>query len=128
MKILKFKVGEKVKVTDCYSGDCFESGDIVKIIQIGTDDGENMNYYVAISPHDNLKWYLYEDEVEAFTNADKIRCMTDAELAKFIIEDKFDCNECSSGQENMDNPFGGKCDNQCIRHCLEWLKKGVKDG
>lgn len=60
---------------------------------------------------------------ETLTNGDKIRGMSDEELAKFITEDRWDCNECHSGQENMDNPFGSKCDNQCIKHCLEWLKK-----
>lgn len=125
---MKFKTGHKVRVTNCYSGGNFENGDIVEIIQIGTDDGEDMNCYGAISPHDNWKWYLYEDEVEAITNGDRIRGMSDEELAKFIIEDRWDCNECPSGQENTDNPFGGKCDNKCIKHCLEWLKKGVENG
>ncbi len=55
--------------------------------------------------------------------ADKIRSMTDEELAKFITEDRWDCNDCPSGQENMDNPFGGRCDNKCFEHCLEWLRK-----
>lgn len=59
------------------------------------------------------------------TNADKIRCMTDEELANFIMEDRWDCNDCPSGQENMDNPYGGKCDNKCFEHCLDWLRKEV---
>lgn len=57
------------------------------------------------------------------TNSDRIRSMTDEELAKFITEDRWDCNDCPFGQENMDNPFATKCDNKCFKHCLEWLKK-----
>lgn len=49
--------------------------------------------------------------------------MTDKELAKFITEDRWDCNDCTSGQENTDNPFATKCDNKCFEHCLEWLRK-----
>lgn len=125
---MRFKVGQKVKVVNCYSGGNFENGDIVEIVQIGTDDGEEKDCYGAISPYDNWKWYLYEDEISPVTNADKIRSMSDEELAKFIIEDRWDCNECPSGQENTDNPFGNKCDNQCVKHCLEWLKEDIKNG
>lgn len=196
-----FKVGQKVKVTNCHNGGNFENGDIVEIVQIGTDDGDETDCYGAISPYDNRKWYLYEDEISPVTNADKIhsmsneefaefyclntykycehctenwkkceiykyglfpdenckkalikwlndteektynygtieiipatnsdkiRSMSDEELAKFIVDDRWDCNDCPSGQENTDNPFGSKCDNQCIKHCLEWLKEGVK--
>lgn len=66
------------------------------------------------------------DYVPFFTNADKIRSMTDEELARFIMEDRWDCNDCPSGQENMDNPFGGKCDNKCVEHCLYWLRMEVE--
>lgn len=65
---MKFKVGENVRVVQCYSGGSFAVGDVVKIIQIGTDDGCNPNCYGAISPHDGYKWYLYEDEVEPIPN------------------------------------------------------------
>lgn len=61
------------------------------------------------------------------TNSDKIRCMKDEELASFIVNDIFDCNDCPSGQENMDNPFGVRCDNKCVEHCLDWLRKEVNE-
>lgn len=60
------------------------------------------------------------------TNADKIRSMTDEELASYLTDDVFCCNDCPSGKENSDNPFGGKCDEKCFEHCLAWLKQTVK--
>lgn len=37
---MKFKVGQKIIVKDCFSGGNFEVGDIVEIVQIGTDGGK----------------------------------------------------------------------------------------
>lgn len=73
----------------------------------------------------NIHEHKEEPFMPTMTNAEKIRCMTDEELAKFIMEDRWDCNDCPSGQENMDNPFCGKCDNKCVEHCLDWLRKEV---
>lgn len=120
---MRFKVGQKIIVKDCFSGGNFEVGDIVEIVQIGTDDGEDENCYGAISPWDGLKWYLSEDEVCPITNADKIRSMSDEELAVYLTDDVFCCNDCPSGKENSDNPFGEKCDEKCFEHCLAWLKQ-----
>lgn len=60
------------------------------------------------------------------TNADRIRSMSDEELAVYLTDDVFCCNDCSSGQENSDNPFGEKCDEKCFEHCLAWLKQQPK--
>lgn len=57
------------------------------------------------------------------TNADKIRAMSDAELAK-IISDSIDCNVC---QEQ----FSILCDGTsktCEQMWLDWLKREVTDG
>lgn len=58
---MKFKVGDRIRVVNCYSGGNFDNGDIVTIKQIGCDDDDDV--YGAISPHDNLMWFLCEDEV-----------------------------------------------------------------
>lgn len=55
---MKYPIGTRVRVVNCYSGGEFRNGDIVQIACIGP------NYYGAVSPHDNLIWYLQEDEVE----------------------------------------------------------------
>lgn len=124
---MRFKVGQKIIVEDCFSGGNFKIGDIVEIVQIGTDDGEDENCYGAISPYDGLLWYLYEEEVGPLTNADKIRSMTDEELAEFLTDDGWSCNECYSGQEDSDNPLSCGCDEECKTHCLVWLKQTLKE-
>jgi hypothetical protein len=59
------------------------------------------------------------------TNADRIRAMSDEELAKCIYEIGFDCHLCSEHERLSDNQFlrHEKCDEKCVEHCLEWLKK-----
>ena len=83
---MKYKVGTKVRVVQCYSGGNFDVGDVVEIIQIGDDDGSAPDCYGAISPYDGMKWYLQEDEVGSNTNADRIRTENDEQLAIFIKE------------------------------------------
>lgn len=109
---MKYKVGEKVRVVQCYSGGNFAVGDIVEIIQIGDDDGFDHNCYGAISQYDGMKWYLQEDEVGANTNAARIRAMSDEELAREIN-------------------LMFKCDSDWQREFLNWLQqpaeKNTKD-
>lgn len=82
---MRFKPGQKVKVVQCYSGGNFGVGDIVEIIQIGDDDGYEPNCYGAISPRDNWKWYLNEDEVALVSNRDWIRSLNDTQFNKAMI-------------------------------------------
>lgn len=90
---MKFKVGAKIVVKDVHCGGNFENGDIVTVVEIGSEDDPNC--YGAISPHDGLMWYLYDDEVSAATNADYIRSMTDEELAKeFVLAGEFENRVC----------------------------------
>lgn len=61
------------------------------------------------------------------TNADRIRAMTDEELAKLFdswIQD-CDCNDVpchKSCEENNEKSVSG-----CINHWLDWLKEEAKD-
>ena len=61
---------------------------------------------------------------EAKTNADRIRAMTDEELAKFL-ECFGLCHHCTEHHRLGDVRFyqDEKCDEQCEQHCLEWLKQ-----
>lgn len=77
---MKFKVGDKVRVVNSHKGGDFENGDIITIECIDFD------CYGAISPHTNIMWFLDEKEVQSLTNADKIRSMTNEELADFLGE------------------------------------------
>lgn len=118
---MRFKVGQKVVVKDCVSGGNFKNGDIVEIVQIGTDDGYDMECYGAISPWDGMLWYLYEDEVGPITNADKIRSMTDEELADFIQRVQIgDFSNLDYGKTFCDMCDGQyECDD-CLKY---WLKQ-----
>lgn len=52
------------------------------------------------------------------TNADRIRAMSDKELAEMLIlkEKSFTCFECRE-------IGGGKCYIKCEEQCLKWLKR-----
>ena len=81
---VKFKVGARIVVKDVRYGGNFDNGDVVTVDQIGCEDDPDC--YGAISPHDGMMWYLYEDEVGPATNADRIRAMSDEELADMFAE------------------------------------------
>lgn len=54
-----------------------------------------------------------------FTNADRIRAMSDEELCKFLGEYKF-CDICEEGCDSC--TYNGDCD----KRLLEWLKQPAK--
>ena len=59
------------------------------------------------------------------TNADRIRAMSDEELARHLHCIGWDCHLCAE-HERLDNePLlrDQKCDENCFEHCLEWLKQ-----
>lgn len=119
---MKFKIGQKVRVVNCYSGGNFYDGDIVEIVQIGTDDGEDENCYGAISPHDNYKWYLYEDEVGPVTNRDKINSMTNEEFARFYLSNSDEyCDCCIYNWRSCEGE-------DCHTAMVKWLNSPVKEG
>ena len=57
------------------------------------------------------------------TNADRIRDMSDEELAKMMTfgTGGFDCYGCRKAED-------GKCDMNCEERCMEWLKQPVEEG
>lgn len=60
------------------------------------------------------------------TNADRIRAMSDEELAKYICEKVgWDCHFCEEHFRLDNEPLmhEERCDEQCTKHCLEWLKQ-----
>lgn len=75
---MRFKAGDKVKVTNPHSGAFFFEGDIVTIHEVGTGYRE---CYIVISPYDYHPWILYGDEISSITNGDWIRSMANEELA-----------------------------------------------
>ena len=59
------------------------------------------------------------------TNADRIRNMSDEELATHLHDIGWDCHLCAEHGRLDNEPLlrGKKCDEKCVEHCLEWLKK-----
>jgi hypothetical protein len=63
-------------------------------------------------------------DVQPMTNADRIRAMSDEELAEWLA-DTWDCHDCSEHERLGDNPLLREepCDQKCEQHCFEWLKQ-----
>ena len=123
---MKFKVGQKVRVVKPYSGSNFNDGEIVEIKDISSDEAGN-DCYLAISceVQDEYSWYLYEDEVAPITNGDKIRVMSDDDLAEFLFNAEFDdfsCKFCPHNPVNKGvNSFACTADSSCFDGFKAWL-------
>lgn len=63
-----------------------------------------------------IKCKLYNAKPQ--TNADRIRSMSDEELAKMLTVGKeaFDCYECWKAEDEQ-------CDMNCEERCLQWLQQ-----
>lgn len=59
------------------------------------------------------------------TNADRVRAMSDEELAAHLHDIGWDCHLCAEHRRLDNEPLlrGEKCDEKCVEHCLEWLKQ-----
>ena len=73
----------------------------------------------------DFEWCMEYEECGLFkpkimTKADRIRAMTDEELAKFIIS--------PTPQGICTDRCGGDIDYSCSECALEWLKQEVNDG
>ena len=109
------------QIGDTAQGECLQSpyGELV------AHDPKHP-YRIVTRSRSNCRLYNAKPK----TNADRIRAMSDEELAKCIYEIGFDCHLCSEHERLSDNPFlcNEKCDEKCVQHCLEWLKQPPKDG
>ena len=59
------------------------------------------------------------------TNADRIRAMSDEELAKHLFDIGWDCHLCAEHKRLDNEPLfsNEKCDEKCVEHCLKWLQQ-----
>ena len=57
------------------------------------------------------------------TNADRIRSMSDEELAKWIEADGWGCEDCFEHKRGVFDT----CDMMCKEHCLAWLQQPAKE-
>lgn len=65
--------------------------------------------------------YIEEHQPKPMTNADRIRAMTDEELAKFIPDWSY-TNACKCGEK----PYVA-CNNECEKCVSEWLQQPAED-
>ena len=74
-----------------------------------------------------LKCPLYNAKPQ--TNADRIRAMSDEELAKHLHDIGWDCHLCAEHKRLDNEPLlrGEKCDEKCVEHCLAWLKQPAEE-
>ena len=63
------------------------------------------------------------------TNADRIRSMSDEELATHLYDIGWDCCLCAEHRRLANEPLlrGENCDEKCVEHCLEWLKRPAEE-
>lgn len=66
-----------------------------------------------------------EQTIKPHTNADRIRAMTDEELARHLHCIGWDCHLCAEHRRLDNEPLlrGERCDENCFEHCLEWLQQ-----
>lgn len=59
---------------------------------------------------------------QPMTNADRIRAMSDEELAHLLTtgHGNFDCSVCKIGDQR-------KCDMECGERCLAWLQQPAEE-
>ena len=69
------------------------------------------------------------EEEKVQTNADRIRAMSDEELATHLHDIGWDCHLCAENRRLENEPLlrGEKCDEKCVEHCLEWLKQPAEE-
>ena len=62
------------------------------------------------------------------TNADRIRGMSDRELAEEIVRIAFDVYNCNEGQVDLVEALHCKamCDNNCVECVAGWLNAAVE--
>ena len=78
---------------------------------------DEVKYYPARMNHPNL--------CRPLTNAQKIRAMSDEELATHLHDIGWDCHLCAEHRWLDNEPLlsGEKCDEKCAEHCLDWLQQ-----
>lgn len=123
----------------CYDGGVLEHKDLPSTIYANwcPEDIDCAWAYGTSIPHE--KFHIY-DHGELYcvgivcdinkpkqTHADRIRDMSDEELAIFL-ECFGCCHYCSEHERLSDNRWYSdeRCDEKCAEHCLEWLKQPVE--
>ena len=102
--------------------DCNGNGETVYYEYFGTDFAKNT---VNIKPKKDICRTCNGSGRKTQTNADRIRAMSDEELARHLHCIGWDCHLCAEHRRLDNEPLlrSEKCDENCFEHCLEWLKQ-----
>ena len=85
------------------------------------DDFEFLRGLANCQDKEQMARYIEEHQPKPMTNADRIRAMTDEELAKFIPNWSY-TNACKCGEK----PYVD-CNNECEKCVSEWLQQPAED-
>lgn len=91
------------------------TGDSKGYYGVGYESYREAESLLKISQSHDPQAHIVEEEYY-FTNADRIRTMSDEELCKFLGEYKF-CDICEEGCDSC--TYNGDCD----KRLLDWLKQ-----
>lgn len=64
----------------------------------------------------------FAKDIRVLTNADKIRAMSDEQLAEFLA------NPCECSVDPIEDGYRECGNDLCKKHLLEWLKQPAKEG
>ena len=109
------------KIDGTASGECLQN-------PYGDDIAHDPNRPHMTVARSRMKCKLYNRSPQ--TNADRIRAMSDEELAAYFTEDGWECHHCTEHERLDGHPLlrDERCDEKCEQHCLDWLRLPVKDG
>ena len=95
----------------------------IKIFEAWAECKYRPTHDAAVLALSALRAQQERENPKPMTNADRIRAMSDEELAKMMTfgAGEFDCYEC---RRTEDEP----CDMNCEERCLEWLRKPEEEG
>ena len=91
-----------------------------------TLDGCKVKEYSAICPLTNMATPIAECKM---TNADRIRAMSDEELANFLhnVVSKFMCEYCKEYERIKAASGHANCNGECDKAYLAWLKQPAEE-
>ena len=101
-----------------------KTGDGKGYYGVGYESYRQAESVLKISQMHDPQAHIVEEEYY-FTNADRIRAMSDEDLATHLYDIGWDCHLCAEHRRLDNQPLlrGEKCDEKCVEHCLEWLKQ-----
>jgi hypothetical protein len=120
-------------IVDCNCENCKYRIDMVKLYDAHIWQDDCDKYGTEYCRKQNLQYFKDAekfaqkliDHAKSMSKADRIRAMNDSSLASFLASIGWDCHFCEEQHRLENEPFlkDEKCDEECMIHCLKWLKQ-----